>query len=120
MPHSLRSKIKKLRYEGIITDKDCDRLCKALDNEECLEKIRAEQESKTNYKAFAEWVAGEIFSETWKFNKDAFAEVACRKLSEMGIVKADGENWILEQEPITNANTPHLTVDEYIRTRNNK
>ena len=42
MPHSLRAKIKGLRYKGIITDKDCDRLCKALDNENVLGKIRAE------------------------------------------------------------------------------
>lgn len=42
MPHSLRVKIKGLRYKGIITDKDCDRLCKALDNEGVLDKIRAE------------------------------------------------------------------------------
>ena len=42
MPHSLRAKIKGLRYKGIITDKDCDRLCKALDNENVLDKIRAE------------------------------------------------------------------------------
>ena len=31
MPHSLRVKLNGLRYKGIITDKDCDRLCKALD-----------------------------------------------------------------------------------------
>lgn len=42
MPHSLRAKIKGLRYKGIITDKDCDRLCKALDNESVLDKIRDE------------------------------------------------------------------------------
>lgn len=40
MSHSLRAKIKGLRYKGIITDKDCDRLCKALDNENVLNKIR--------------------------------------------------------------------------------
>lgn len=42
MPHSLRAKIKGLRYKGIITDKDCERLCKALDNEDVLDKIRTE------------------------------------------------------------------------------
>lgn len=42
MPYSLRVKIKGLRYKGIITDRDCDRLCKALDNENVLNKIRAE------------------------------------------------------------------------------
>ena len=45
MPHSLRAKIKGLRYKGIITDKDCDRLCKSLDNEDVLDKIRAEIEA---------------------------------------------------------------------------
>ncbi len=40
MPHSLRVKIKGLRYKGMITEKDCDRLCKSLDNEDVLDKIR--------------------------------------------------------------------------------
>lgn len=44
MSHSLRAKIKGLRYKGIITDKDCDRICKALDNEGVLDKIRKEIE----------------------------------------------------------------------------
>ena len=44
MPHSLRVKIKGLRYKGIITYKDCERLCKALDNENVLDKIRDEIE----------------------------------------------------------------------------
>ena len=45
MSHSLRAKIKGLRYKGIITDKDCDRLCKTLDNENVLDKIKAEIEA---------------------------------------------------------------------------
>jgi len=48
MPHSLRVKIKGLRYKGIITDKDCDRICKALDNENVLDQIRAEIELLSN------------------------------------------------------------------------
>ena len=40
MPHSLRVKIKGLRYKGVITDKDCDRLRKALDIEDALDKIK--------------------------------------------------------------------------------
>lgn len=39
MPHSLRAKIKGLRYKGIITDKDCNRLRKALDNEDVLDRV---------------------------------------------------------------------------------
>lgn len=46
MPHSLRVKIKKLRYKEVITDKDCDRLIMALDNMDVLDKIRAEIMSK--------------------------------------------------------------------------
>jgi len=42
MPHSLRAKLRGLRYKGILTDKECDRICKALDNEDVLDKIRAE------------------------------------------------------------------------------
>ena len=44
MPHSLRARLSGLRYKKIISDKDYDRLCKALDNENVLDKIRAEIE----------------------------------------------------------------------------
>lgn len=44
MPHSLRAKLSGLRYKGILEDKDYKRLCKALDNEEVLDKIRAKIE----------------------------------------------------------------------------
>lgn len=46
MPHSLRAKLSGLRYKKIISDKDYDRLCKALDNENVLDKIRSEIEQK--------------------------------------------------------------------------
>ena len=42
MPHSLRAKLSGLRYKEILEDKDYKRLCKALDNEDVLEKIRIE------------------------------------------------------------------------------
>jgi hypothetical protein len=42
MPHSLRAKLSGLRYKGILADKDYKRLCKALDNEGVIEKIKAE------------------------------------------------------------------------------
>lgn len=44
MPHSLRTRLSGLRYKKIISDKDYDRLRKALDNENVLDKIRAEIE----------------------------------------------------------------------------
>ena len=46
MPHSLRVKLNGLRYKKIISDKDYDRLCKALDNENVLNKIRVEIEEQ--------------------------------------------------------------------------
>lgn len=46
MPHSLRARLSGLRYKKIISDKDYDRLCKALDNEKILDKIRAEIEKQ--------------------------------------------------------------------------
>lgn len=42
MPHSLRVKLSGLRYKGILEDKDYKRLCKALDNEDVLDKIGEE------------------------------------------------------------------------------
>ena len=48
---------------------------------------------------FAKWVAREIFDENWEYNKDAFAEIACRKLEKLGIVRAKGDKWeLVEQE----------------------
>ena len=42
MSHSLKCKLGNLRYKGIISNKDYDRLCKALDNEKMLDRIRTE------------------------------------------------------------------------------
>ena len=44
MPHSLRVKLKGLNYKKILTDRELERLCKALDNEKVLEQIQAEIE----------------------------------------------------------------------------
>lgn len=52
-----------------------------------------EQEPKTE--EFAKWVAIEIFDDNWEYNKDAFAELACRKLAKLGIVRAKGNEWEL-------------------------
>ena len=49
MPHSLRVRLSGLRYKKIISDKDYDRLCKALDNENVLDKIRDEIEELDRY-----------------------------------------------------------------------
>jgi len=47
------------------------------------------------YKSFCEFVASEIFSENWEYNKDSFAEIACRKLAKLGIVRKNGDTWEL-------------------------
>lgn len=52
-----------------------------------------EQESEAIQ--FARWVASEIFSDMWELNKDAFDELACRKLGKLGIVRANGDEWEL-------------------------
>ena len=52
-----------------------------------------EQESKMEQ--FAKWVASEIFYDDWEYNKDAFDELACRKLAKLGIVRAKGDEWEL-------------------------
>lgn len=44
---------------------------------------------------FAKWVATEIFDDMWEYNKDAFAEIACRKLAKLGIVREKGDEWEL-------------------------
>ena len=49
------------------------------------------------YKEFAKWVAREIFDDMWEYNKDAFAEVACRKLAKLGIVRENGNVWELAE-----------------------
>ena len=51
------------------------------------------QEPKTGQ--FAKLVASEIFDEMWEYNKDAFAEIACRKLAKLGIVRAKDDEWEL-------------------------
>ena len=59
-----------------------------------IDAIKAlEQEPKMEQ--FAKWVAEEIFDDMWEYNKDAFAEIACRKLAKLGIVRVKGDEWEL-------------------------
>ena len=64
-------------------------------DEEVIEQaIKAlKQEPKTEQ--FAKWVATEIFDENWEYNKEVFAELACRKLAKLGIVIRMGDEWEL-------------------------
>ena len=45
MPHSLRAKLSGLHYKKIISDKDYQRLCNALDMEKSIDDIKAEIEN---------------------------------------------------------------------------
>ena len=51
-----------------------------------------------NLEKFVEWVARKIFDDNWEYNKDAFAEIACRKLAKLGIVRAKGDEWELVEQ----------------------
>ena len=63
-----------------------------LTEEQVMEVVEAlKQEPKTGQ--FAKWVATEIFDDNWEYNKDSFAEIACRKLAKLGIVRAKGDKW---------------------------
>lgn len=48
MPNSLKCKIKHLRHNGTLTERERDRILKALKQEDVLEKIRAEIEELKN------------------------------------------------------------------------
>lgn len=61
---------------------------------------------------FAKWVAREIFDDEWEYNKDAFAEIACRKLEKLGIVEANGDEWeLVELEPCEDAISRQAVID---------
>lgn len=70
---------------------DYDRYC-------ALDMAIKELEQKPKAGQFAKWVANEIFDDMWEYNKDAFAEIACRKLEKLGIVKASGDVWELVKQ----------------------
>lgn len=69
MPHSLRARLSGLRYKKIISDKDYDRLCKALDNENILDKIRSEIKLKIVKRPWLD------FEDRERDRNDAFLEV---------------------------------------------
>lgn len=93
---------KNVRYETVTEFADRCRECGAKYGK----LLKQEQEPKTGQ--FAEWVAREIFDDNWEYNKEAFAEIACRKLAKLGIVRAKGDEWELvepqESEEISDRN----------------
>ena len=51
------------------------------------------------YIEFCEWVADTVLYEDFedKWTLGAFAEVACRKLHKIGLVRKDGEYWTMDE-----------------------
>ena len=85
-------------------NRDCDRDCANCDIVQNVEDLNnaydvaikaLEQSPKIGQ--FAKWVATEIFDDVWEYNKDSFAEIACRKLAKLGIVRAKGDEWELAE-----------------------
>ena len=58
--------------------------------------------SKRQLLRFAEWVARQIMQPDFEEYADTFAEVACRKLFHLGIIRTqdgdDGKEWVYEGE----------------------
>ena len=60
---------------------------------------------------FTDWVAGEVCQRDFENNASFFAEIACRKLNQLGIIRKDGENWVYEKKA-TNADRIRSMSDE--------
>lgn len=48
--------------------------------------------------SFADWVAKEVCRDDFEENAGAFAEIACRKLHNLGIVEKTEELWCYDAE----------------------
>ena len=87
--------------EGNISDNDCDNCeyCYSQGNfgnqKEAFQMAIKALEQEPKMEQFAKWVVTEIFDDMWEYNKDSFAEIACRKLAKLGIVRANGDEWEL-------------------------
>lgn len=64
-------------------------------NKEFTEALTGILDQSPKTEQFAKWVATEMFDDMWEYNKDSFAEIACRKLAKLGIVRAKGNEWEL-------------------------
>lgn len=50
-----------------------------------------EERPQGEWQEFAEFVAKEVCTDNFKDNSDSFAELACRKLVKLGLLKLDGD-----------------------------
>ena len=85
-------------------NRDCNRDCANCDIVQNVEDLNNAYDVAINaleqspkMEQFVKWVATEIFDDIWEYNKDAFAEIACRKLAKLGIVRAKGDEWELAE-----------------------
>ena len=83
-------------------NRDCNRDCANCDIVQNVEDLNNAYdvaikalEQSPEMDQFAKWVAAKIFDDMWEYNKDSFAEIACRKLAKLGIVRAKGDEWEL-------------------------
>lgn len=78
-----------------------------------------EKDRQYTYKDFAKWVVSEIFDEMWEYNKGAFAEIACRKLAKLGLVRENGKMWEAvicdEGKECETCPDGYVTADEYTK-----
>ena len=84
-----------MKISEIITDKYKLRMPPTVYYELLADVLEAEEEQEPKTEQFAQWVATEIFDDMWEYNKDAFSEIACRKLTKLGIVRENGDVWEL-------------------------
>ena len=89
-------------------NRDCNRDCANCDIVQNVEDLNNAYdvainalEQEPEMEQFAKWVATEIFDDMWEYNKDAFAEIACRKLEKLGIVRAKGDEWELVESEVS-------------------
>ena len=107
VPEMTESEAKKyMLIEKECINRDCNRDCANCDIVQNVEDLNNAYdvaikalEQSPEMDQFAKWVAEEIFDDMWEYNKDAFAEIACRKLAKLGIVRAKGDEWeLVERE----------------------
>ena len=54
--------------------------------------------TKRQLKEFAHFVAKQVCRDDFEDESGAFAEIACRKLNKLGIIKKENDNWVYEFE----------------------
>lgn len=79
-------KLKSIRndYIKIIS---CEALDMAIESMRELEKL----------KQFTHFVAESVMEDDFTINGIFYAEVFCRKLNKLGIIREDGENWVYDE-----------------------